>query len=92
MVIALSKYPIKYLELVFVGTNFEITVISQIFIDFSKAYNLLLLLSLQIATLWHYDYFLRLLFDWYKYDLIDSNQNYVLIANWYKHFSQEILQ
>ena len=39
--IVLSKYPIKYLELVFVLTNFEITILStltsQIFIDFSAA-------------------------------------------------------
>ena len=41
--IALSKYPIKYLELVFALTNFEITVLStltsQIFKDFSEAKN-----------------------------------------------------
>ena len=37
VLIALSKYPIKYLELVFVLTNFEITILStltsQIFIS-----------------------------------------------------------
>ena len=50
-----SKYPVKYSELVFVSTNFEITILSkltsQIIIVFLH-YNtfLLLLLSRQIST------------------------------------------
>ena len=36
-----AKYPIKYLELVFVSTNFEMTILStltsQIFVDFFAA-------------------------------------------------------
>ena len=51
--IALSKYPIQYLESVFVLTNFEITILStlifQIFIGFLQNETFLLLfLSLQI--------------------------------------------
>ena len=68
----MSKYPIKYLELVFALTNFEITILSvltsQIFIGFFVAETfLLLLLSPQISTLLYYgiifsDYFIA---NWY---------------------------
>ena len=52
----LLKYPIKYLDLVFVSTNFEMTILStltfQICIGFLRhEIFLLLLLSLQISTL-----------------------------------------
>ena len=58
---ALSKYPIIELELVFVLTNFEVTILtaktSQIFIAFFAAYNFFLLpfslcQNLNIITLW----------------------------------------
>ena len=57
--IFLSKYPIKYLELVFVLTDIEITTLStlpsQIFISFllHKTF-LLLFLSFQISPLLYY--------------------------------------
>ena len=52
----LLKYPIKYLDLVFVSTNFEMTILStltfQICIGFLRhEIFLLLLLSFQISTL-----------------------------------------
>ena len=54
--LALSEYPIKYLELVLVLTNFEISILStltsQIFIYFLQHKTFLLLhLSLQISIL-----------------------------------------
>ena len=65
----LSKYPTKYLKLVFVLINFEIAILStlttQISIGFFLKHKtlILLLLSLQISTLLYYeqgfrDYFL----------------------------------
>ena len=57
---SLSIYPVKYLELDFVLTNFKITILliitSQVFIGFLQQKTfLLLLLSLQILTLLYYE-------------------------------------
>ena len=79
---ALSKYPIIELELVFVLTNFEVTILtaktSQIFIAFFAAYNFFLLpfslcQNLNIITLW-------------------KKKNIFLAINTYQyeHFSQNI--
>ena len=57
--IALSRYPIKYLELDFVSINFKITILStltsQMLLLFCRIKTFLLLfLSLQISTLLFY--------------------------------------
>ena len=80
---ALSKYPIIELELVFVLTNFEVTILtaktSQIFIAFFAAYNFFLLpfslcQNLNIITLWK-----------------KKKKNFLAINTYqYEHFSQNI--
>ena len=62
---SISKYPTKYLELVFVSTNFEITIAStsQIFVELFISYFRLLLLSRQISTLFYYQQNFALLFS-----------------------------
>ena len=70
--ISLSKYPIKYLELVLVLTDFEITILRtlsfRMFIGFLQHNFFFLFLSLQISTLLYYQKHFVIIFY-----LIDTN-------------------
>ena len=74
----LSNYPRKYLEIVFVSTNFVITILSIMYINIPNIYCFFLhhkifLCYFCLAKFQHY----------YTFKII-------FLANWYKHFSKNI--